>query len=117
MDVKAELLAIFKAGESIEKAAQKVDVPQRVAEHMLREALANTPRWELTEGAESIGRTSTLSLQRVERALCLKALYAAGTILDAASLLGTTRHSLKRRIIKHNIRWPRRIGPLETGAE
>ena len=36
----------------------------------------------------------------------------AGTIVEAANLLGITRHALKRRIIKHNIEWPKpRYGP------
>lgn len=51
----------------------------------------------------------TYNLQAVERMLCREALNAAGTIIDAASLLGITRHSLKRKIIKHNIEWPRRV--------
>lgn len=49
---------------------------------------------------------NTYNLQAVERMLCREALNAAGTIIDAASLLGITRHSLKR---KNNIEWPRRV--------
>ena len=48
----------------------------------------------------------TFNLEIVERTLCVEALNAAGTIIDAARLLGITRHSLKRRIVKHNITWP-----------
>ena len=48
----------------------------------------------------------TYNLQAVERMLCVEALNQAGTIVDGASLLGITRHALKRRIIKHNIEWP-----------
>lgn len=51
----------------------------------------------------------TYNLQAVERMLCVEALHAAGTIIDAASLLGITRHALKRRIIRHNIVWPPRV--------
>lgn len=54
----------------------------------------------------------TYNLTTVERQLCEKALADAGTIFDAAKLLGITRHSLKRRIIKHGIRWTRPAGPL-----
>ena len=50
----------------------------------------------------------TYNLAAVERLLCVEALNAAGTIVDASTLLGITRHALKRRIIKHNIAWPPR---------
>jgi len=50
----------------------------------------------------------TLDLATVERMLCVKALDAAGTIVDAAVLLGVTRHALKRRMIKHDIASPSR---------
>lgn len=52
----------------------------------------------------------TFNLQAVERSLCVEALNEGGSIVGAAALLGITRHSLKRRITKHNITWPvRRI--------
>lgn len=50
----------------------------------------------------------TYNLQAVERMLCVEALNSAGSIVDAAALLGITRHALKRRIIKHRIEWPRK---------
>lgn len=31
----------------------------------------------------------------------------AGSIVGAAQLMGTTRHAVKRRIVKHGIRWHR----------
>lgn len=46
-----------------------------------------------------------LNLATAERTLCEVALHTAGSIFEAAKLLGITRHALKRRIIKHNIRW------------
>lgn len=46
-----------------------------------------------------------------ERLLCEAALREAGSIVEAAKLLGLTRHGLKRRIIKHNIRWARVAAP------
>lgn len=46
-------------------------------------------------------------LLAAERAAVEAALDKAGTINGAAKLLGTDRHALKRRIVKHNIRWPR----------
>lgn len=49
----------------------------------------------------------SLNLADAERKLCEEALVNAGSIVDAASLLGITRHALKRRIIKHKIEWPR----------
>lgn len=45
-----------------------------------------------------------------ERLLCTMALEATGNIVDAAQLLGITRHALKRRKVKHNIAWPKRGG-------
>lgn len=59
----------------------------------------------------------TFNLNTVERTLCVEALTTAGTIVDAAELLGLTRHALKRRIIKHRIEWPVRrppAGPTTT---
>lgn len=46
------------------------------------------------------------NLHAAERLLVELALATAGSIVEAAPLLGITRHALKRRIIKHNIRWP-----------
>ncbi|MBK8262090.1 MAG: hypothetical protein IPK80_12245 [Nannocystis sp.] len=51
----------------------------------------------------------TFNLTAVERMLCVEALTTAGSIVDAAALLGITRHALKRRIIKHRIEWPTRL--------
>lgn len=48
-----------------------------------------------------------LDLRKAERLLCQHALERAGTIVEAAQLLGITRHALKRRMIKHRIEWPR----------
>lgn len=39
--------------------------------------------------------------------MCRKALETTGNIVSAAKLLGITRHSMKRRIIKHKIDWSR----------
>ena len=64
----------------------------------------------------------TFNLDTVERTLCVEALNAAGTIVDAAALLGLTRHALKRRIIKHRIEWPVRraivhdVAPVSVSA-
>ncbi len=49
----------------------------------------------------------SLNLAAAEKLLCETALVQAGSIVEAANLLGITRHALKRRIIKHNIPWPR----------
>ena len=60
----------------------------------------------------------TFNLNTVERTLCVEALTTAGTIVDAAGLLGLTRHALKRRIIKHRIEWPlRRQAAAPTTTE
>lgn len=53
---------------------------------------------------------NTYNLTIIERTLCEQALRESETIADAAKLLGITRHALKRRIIKHNIRWSRVVG-------
>ncbi len=47
-----------------------------------------------------------LNLRKAERLLCQQALSRAGSIVEAAQLLGVTRHALKRRMIKHRIEWP-----------
>ncbi|MFV8750333.1 helix-turn-helix domain-containing protein [Nannocystaceae bacterium ST9] len=49
----------------------------------------------------------SLNLADAERKLCEEALRTAGSIVEAANLLGITRHALKRRIVKHQIEWPR----------
>jgi len=59
----------------------------------------------------------TLNLATVERALCVEALKTANTIVDAAELLGVTRHALKRRIVKHDIAWPTRPRRRRIGAD
>ncbi len=57
-----------------------------------------------------------LNLHKAERLLCERALAEAGTIVEAAKLLGITRHALKRRIIKHGIDWPPRKAAGGTAA-
>lgn len=47
-----------------------------------------------------------LNLRKAERMMCQQALSRAGSIVEAAQLLGITRHALKRRMIKHRIEWP-----------
>lgn len=49
----------------------------------------------------------TLSLADAERRLVELALMSAGSPIEAAELLGITRHAVKRRIINHRIEWPR----------
>ena len=57
------------------------------------------------------------NLADAERRLCEAALEEGGSIVEAASLLGITRHALKRRIIKHAIEWPRRAQPVRPPME
>lgn len=52
-----------------------------------------------------------LNLRKAERLLCQQALTRAGSIVEAAQLLGITRHALKRRMIKHRIEWPAAAQP------
>ncbi|TPV94790.1 MAG: hypothetical protein B7733_13335 [Myxococcales bacterium FL481] len=53
----------------------------------------------------------TLDLAEAERILCEEALRSAGSIVEAARLLGITRHALKRRIVRHSIEWPTPAAP------
>jgi len=57
----------------------------------------------------------SLNLHAAERLLCEQALQKSGSIVEAAKVLGITRHALKRRIIKHRIDWPR-PGSAESAA-
>jgi hypothetical protein len=50
----------------------------------------------------------SFNLSVAERLLCTRALEVSGNIVEAAKLLGITRHALKRRMIKHVIASPRR---------
>jgi transcriptional regulator of acetoin/glycerol metabolism len=50
----------------------------------------------------------SFNLTAGERLLCAAALSVAGNIVEAAKLLGITRHALKRRMVKHKIGVPRR---------
>ena len=60
---------------------------------------------------------ASFDLAAAEKLLCTEALVAAGSIVSAAELLGITRHALKRRIIKHQIEWPRpKFGPMSLAA-
>lgn len=48
----------------------------------------------------------TFDLAAAERQLCTEALrVAGGSITIAASMLGVTRHALRRRITKYRITW------------
>lgn len=51
---------------------------------------------------------TSLNLNTAERVLCVEALERSGNIVGAALLLGITRQALKRRLIRHGIRWPRK---------
>lgn len=59
----------------------------------------------------------SFNLGAAEQVLCEEALHTAGSLVEAAQLLGVTRHALKRRIIKHNIRWPRSSSPAAKVPE
>lgn len=49
----------------------------------------------------------TLEIEEADRLITVAALKAAGSIVGAAELMGLTRHAVKRRITKHNLRWHR----------
>lgn len=48
----------------------------------------------------------SFNLNAAEKLLITEALAVTGSIVEAAKLLGVTRHGLKRRIIKHRVSWP-----------
>ncbi|MBL8973923.1 MAG: hypothetical protein JNK56_25250 [Myxococcales bacterium] len=54
----------------------------------------------------------TFNLASNERRLCVEALSVAGNLVGAAKLLGITRHSMKRRIIKLGLAWTRQPGHI-----
>ena len=56
------------------------------------------------------------NLNDAERLMCVEALATAGSIVEAAKLLGITKHALKRRIIKHRIEWSRSASAGEFEA-
>jgi transcriptional regulator with GAF, ATPase, and Fis domain len=47
------------------------------------------------------------NLAEAERKLVASALEAAGSVVEAAQLLGVTRRAVNRLIIKHRIEWPK----------
>jgi DNA-binding NtrC family response regulator len=57
-----------------------------------------------------------LNLENAERRICVEALTRGGNIVNAAKLLGITRHALKRRIIKLGITWPSAPGRSDANA-
>lgn len=59
----------------------------------------------------------TLLLADAERRVCDAALDVAGSMVEAASLLGITRYALRRLIVKHAILWPRPPSPAGAGGE
>ena len=62
----------------------------------------------------------TYNLNTLERVAIEQACASSESMVDAARLLGITRHALKRRLIKHNIRpkWPPpRNAPKATPTE
>jgi DNA-binding NtrC family response regulator len=46
-----------------------------------------------------------LNLALAERRLCEEALTRTGSLVEAAEMLGTNRHALRRLIAKHGITW------------
>lgn len=64
-----------------------------------------------------------LRLAEAERRLCVEALTRTGSLIEAAELLGTNRHALRRLIDKHSIEWwpyaqqqPQWTGPRQKRA-
>lgn len=57
------------------------------------------------------------NINAADRALTEEALRRTGSIVGAAEMLGITRHALKRRIIKHGIRWTRETHATRFAAQ
>jgi DNA-binding NtrC family response regulator len=57
-----------------------------------------------------------LNLAAAERRLCLAALEHGGNLVNAAKLLGITRHAMRRRIIKLQITWPQPAAQIQPSA-
>lgn len=55
---------------------------------------------------ETVLTITEFNLAAMERSLITKALKTAGSIVEAALLLGITRQKVKREIIKHHIEYP-----------
>lgn len=78
-----------------------------------RRAGAGSSRHSPLAAANAASRASqpvvldSFNLAAAERRLCEQALATAGSLVHAAAALGITRHSLKRRIVKLGIVWPR----------
>lgn len=56
-------------------------------------------------------RLESLNLHEAERLLCQSALERAGTLGEAARLLGISRHELDRRMTKHGLQAPPEVTP------
>jgi len=53
------------------------------------------------------------NLNTADRKMIERALKQGGSIIEAAKLLDTTRHAVKRRILKHGIKW-QSVHPAHT---
>lgn len=58
----------------------------------------------------------TLNLSEAEKALCQQAIATSPTLADAATVLGLTRHALRRRISKYKLTDTARITPVVAQA-
>lgn len=58
-----------------------------------------------------------LNLDRATKLLIDEALARAGSIVEAAQLLGITRHKCKREMIRLKVEWPRASPPPMTKEE
>jgi transcriptional regulator with GAF, ATPase, and Fis domain len=65
------------------------------------------PAEQIVAGRKPCIVLDTNNLAAAERTLVDAALVHAGSIAEAAELLGITRVHLKRLIIRHAIAWPR----------
>ena len=102
----------LKAGDLAQAAALS-------AEFLAEERLPQDSRERLLAIQQQATQTRRPALRLVledwnltasERRLIESALETTDSLVEAAGLLGLTRHALKRRIIKHRIEWPRARG-------
>lgn len=108
-------LALVIAGSPSEAApllgTTRHATKRRIIKHkIMRPATVSTTTFVGEGGTLDVDSTAgliidSLNLNTVERLLIERALKQGGSIIEAAKLLDTTRHAVKRRIMKHGIKW------------
>lgn len=105
------------SGSALEQLADAARAQSDFAHMRSQESAAPArSRTGMTQPPAAPPTLESFNLAAAERQLCEQALLRGGSIVRAAELLGVTRHSLKRRIVKLRIEWPR-AADLSEGSE